>query len=165
MSGRGSYAEDVEGRYRAGGRRFLILATRFHARFVDAMVDSARACLVEQGAKGEAIDLVRLPGAWELPQAAEAAARSERYDAVVALGCVIRGETPHFDVICAEAARGLGAVARRTGVPVAFGVLTTDTEAQALERADPEGQDKGREAALAALEMTHVVDRLRTGDV
>lgn len=157
MSGRGSYADGLDGRLDAGDHTFLLLAARFNGHIVDRMAESARACLREHGAAEESVRVVRVPGAWELPQAALAAARSRRFDAILALGCVIRGETPHFEYICGEAARGLGAAAREGGVPVIFGVLTTDTAEQALERADPEGQDKGREAALAALEMIDVL--------
>lgn len=160
MSEDGSYAAGLEGRLDAEGRTVLLLAARFHGAVVDRMLDSARACLREHGATAEDVHVVRVPGAWELPQAADAAARSRRFDAIVALGCVVRGETPHFEYICAETARGLGAVGRSSGVPVAFGVLTTETAEQALERADPDGHDKGREAALAALEMIDVLRRL-----
>lgn len=160
MSGRGTWADRLEGRLEAGEHTFLLLAARFNGHVVDRMVESARVCLREHGAPDDAVEVIRVPGAWELPQAALAAGRSRRFDAVVALGCVIRGQTPHFEYICAEAARGLGAAARESGVPVIFGVLTTDTEEQALERADPGGRDKGREAALAALEMIDVLRRL-----
>lgn len=161
MSGPGSYAGGLEGRFDATGRRFLVVAARFNGHVVDRMLHSARSCLLEHGAEETAVEVVRVPGAWELSQAVRVGASTGRFDAVLALGCVIRGATPHFDFISAEAARGLGAVAREASVPVVFGVLTTDTEAQAVERADPGGQDKGREAALAALEMVEVFRRFR----
>jgi 6,7-dimethyl-8-ribityllumazine synthase len=104
--------------------------------------------------------VIHVPGAWELPVAASSAARSRAFDAIVALGALIRGETAHFDVLAAEVARGLGQVALDTGIPVVFGVLTTDTERQALARANGEAGDKGWEAALAALEMVDVLRRL-----
>ncbi|HZD04049.1 MAG TPA: 6,7-dimethyl-8-ribityllumazine synthase, partial [Longimicrobiales bacterium] len=141
MSGAGSYQSRLEGRSDASGRRFLVVAARFNGHVVDHMVDSARRCLLEHGAEDAGVEVVRVPGAWELPQAVRVAAGTGRFDAILALGCIIRGETPHFEFISAEAARGLGAAARESSVPVVFGVLTTDTEAQALERADPEGQD------------------------
>lgn len=156
MTKQGSPAGQLEGRFDATGLRFLIVAARYHASIVDRMLESARRCLEAHGADPSAIAVVRVPGAWELPQAVRAAVRSCGFDAILALGCVIRGETPHFEYISAEAARGLGDAAREAEIPVIFGVLTTDTEAQAAERADPEGQDKGREAALAALEMVSV---------
>lgn len=160
MSGPGSYQDRLQGRFDAAGRRFLVVAARFNEHVVDRMLESTRACLLEHGAAEDAVEVVRVPGAWELPQAVRVAAVTRRFDAILALGCVIRGETPHFEFISAEAARGLGAVAREASVPVVFGVLTTDTEAQALERADPGGHDKGREVALAALEMIEVFHRL-----
>ncbi|HSR41992.1 MAG TPA: 6,7-dimethyl-8-ribityllumazine synthase [Longimicrobiales bacterium] len=150
----------MEDRFDAGGLTVLLVAARFNGHVVDHMVESARGCLLEHGAAEDGVPVVRVPGAWELPQAVRLAALSRRFDAVIALGCVIRGETPHFEYICAEAARGLGAAARESGVPVIFGVLTTDTEEQAVERARADGQDKGREAALAALEMVEVARRL-----
>lgn len=160
MSGPGSYTDALAGRVRAEGRRFALVAARFNARHTDVLLERARETLVEHGAAEDDVRVVRVPGAWELPQAVARAARSDRFDAVIAIGCVIRGETPHFDVIVDECARGLGETALRTGVPVILGVLTTDTEAQARERSDPEGQDKGREAALAALEMASLFDAL-----
>lgn len=156
----GGYQDQLEGRVRADGLRYAVVAARFNGHVTGTLLESARGCLLEHGAAEDDVEVVRVPGAWELPQAALAAARTGRFAAVVALGCVIRGETPHFDFISAEAARGLGAVARETGIPVVFGVLTTDTEEQALERADPERGDKGREAALSAMEMTRVLREL-----
>jgi 6,7-dimethyl-8-ribityllumazine synthase len=144
----------------ARGRRFALLAARFNAHVTDTLLERARDTLLERGVDPSDVHVFRVPGAWELPQAALRAAASGRFDAVLAIGCVIRGETPHFDFISAEAARGLGEAAYRTGVPVVFGVLTTDSEAQALERADPGRGDKGREAALAAVEMADLFARL-----
>jgi 6,7-dimethyl-8-ribityllumazine synthase len=160
---RGSAATRLEGRFDAAGLRFLIVAARYNATFVDRMLDSARSCLERHGAEPSSIEVVRVPGAWELPQAVRAAVRAGGFDAILALGCVIRGETPHFEYISAEAARGLGDAARDAEVPVIFGVLTTDTEEQAAERADPERQDKGREAALSALEMVGVLRGIQEG--
>jgi 6,7-dimethyl-8-ribityllumazine synthase len=137
-----------------------VVVSRFNGHVTGLLLENARSAFLEHGVAEADLEVIRVPGAWELAQGALAAAATGRFDAVVALGCVIRGETPHFDFIAAEAARGLGDVARRTGLPVIFGVLTTDTEAQALERADPAGQDKGREAALSALEMVRVLGRL-----
>lgn len=158
MSGPGSYTDALAGHVRAQGRRFALVAARFNARHAEVLLERARATLLEYGAVDDDLRVLRVPGAWELPQAVARVAASGRFDAVVAIGCVIRGETPHFDVIVEECARGLGEVALRSGVPVILGVLTTDTEAQARERASPEGQDKGREAALAAMEMASLFD-------
>lgn len=159
-TGEHSYAADLEGRTSGRGRRFALLASRFNAHVTDALLERARATLLRHDVAEADVEVFRVPGAWELPQVALRVAGTGRFQAVVALGCVIRGDTPHFDFIAAEAASGLADVARRTGVPVIFGVLTTDTEAQALERADPELGDKGTEAAVAALEMAALFDRL-----
>ncbi|MDX1566293.1 MAG: 6,7-dimethyl-8-ribityllumazine synthase [Longimicrobiales bacterium] len=145
------------------GLRVAVLVARFNEDITRELLAGARACLQEAGVSADAVDVYFVPGAWELPQAASRVLATGEYDALVALGCVIRGETPHFDFISAEAARGLGAVARTSTIPVAFGVLTTDTVAQARERADRKGQDKGREAALAALEMVGVYRQIRHG--
>jgi 6,7-dimethyl-8-ribityllumazine synthase len=159
----GSAAARLEGQFDAAGLRFLIVAARYNAPFVDRMLASARSCLERHGAEPSSIEVVRVPGAWELPQAVRAAVRTGGFDAILALGCVIRGETPHFEYISTEAARGLADAASDAEVPIIFGVLTTDTEEQAAERADPERQDKGREAALSALEMVQVLRGLRAG--
>ena len=164
MSGPGSYADNLEGRVDGAGRRIAVVVSRFNDHVTGPLRESARRALVEHGVAADDVRVLTVPGAWELPQAALRAAGTGRFDAVIALGCVIRGETPHFDFIAGEAARGLGAAALESGVPVIFGVLTTETEAQAAERADPEGQDKGREAALAALEMAALFDDLDGGD-
>lgn len=164
MSGPGSYTDALAGRVRTEGRRFAIVAARFNARHTDVLLERARATFLEHGAADEDLRVLRVPGAWELPQAVARVAREGDVDAVVAVGCVIRGETPHFDVIVDECARGLGEVALRSGVPVILGVLTTDTEAQARERSDPRGQDKGREAALAAMEMAALFHAVRGED-
>lgn len=137
----------------AHGRRVAIAAARFNADIVDAMLRGAVAAWERQGGAAGDIVVVRTPGAFELPLAAKHLAQTGRYDAVVALGCVIRGDTAHFDFVAGEAASGLARAAYDTGVPVAFGVLTTENVEQALERALPEKMDKGGEALESALEM------------
>jgi 6,7-dimethyl-8-ribityllumazine synthase len=153
VSGSGSYRAALEGRLEGAGLRVAVLAARFHAHVTETMLERCLAALVEHGVREGDVRVVRVPGAWELPQAAARLAASGDWDVIVALGCVVRGDTPHFDFVAGEAARGLSEVARTHGRPVIFGVLTTETRTQALERAAPDGQDKGREAALAALEM------------
>ncbi len=153
MSAPGSPADALEGRFDGSHLRIAVLCARYHGTITHALLERCVATLVAHGVADEAIEVVQVPGAWELPQAAARLARAAPYDAIVAIGCVIRGETPHFDYVAGEAARGLTDVSLAHDVPVVMGVLTTDTEAQALERADPDGQDKGREFALAALEM------------
>lgn len=137
-----------------------IVAARFNAELVDRMVAGASAAWQRQGGDPSRLLLVRAPGAFELPLLARKLAASGRHDAVIALGCVIRGDTAHFDFVAGEAARGIAEAARDTGVPVIFGVLTTENFEQALERADPARMDKGGEAMDAALEMARVLREL-----
>lgn len=136
-------------------RRVAIIVSRFHENITAKLLDGAREALRRVGIADANVDVTWVPGAFELPVAAEAAAASQRFDAIVALGCVIRGETPHFEYVAGEAARGLGNVALAHRIAVGFGVLTTETEAQALAR-----QNKGAEAAQAALETADALERL-----
>jgi 6,7-dimethyl-8-ribityllumazine synthase len=149
-------------RYDARGLRLVLLRSAFNSEVVDGLLEGARAALLDSGAREEHLDVMTVPGAFELPLAARAAAETGRYDAVVALGAVIRGETDHYAHISREAAAGLSAVARESGVPVGFGVLTCETEAQALSRSAPGEGNKGAEAARAALAMVYVLRRLST---
>ena len=144
----------------AQGRRVAIIAARFNGDIVDAMVVGAQSAWLRQGGDTDSLLLVRVPGAFELPLVAGKLAGSGDYDAVIALGCVIRGDTAHFDFVAGEAARGIQDVALNTGVPVIFGVLTTENAEQALERASPHRMDKGGEAMDAALEMAQVLAAL-----
>lgn len=150
----------LEGDFTATNARVALVATRFNDFIVDRLVSGARDALVRHGVAEEALTLVRVPGAWELPVVAHQLAASKDYDAIVALGCVIRGGTPHFEYVAGECAKGLGQVATQTGVPVAFGVLTTDTIEQAIERAGTKAGNKGAEAALSALEMISLLRHL-----
>jgi 6,7-dimethyl-8-ribityllumazine synthase len=144
----------------AAQRRFGIVASRFHADLCEGLLGGARACLAAHGATPAQVDVERVPGAWELPVALEWLAASGRYDALIALGVVIRGETSHFDYICNECSRGIASVSDRHGIPVAFGVLTCETVEQAHARAGSGPDNKGWEAALAALEMAALRERL-----
>jgi 6,7-dimethyl-8-ribityllumazine synthase len=137
----------------AGEARIAVVAAGWHAALVDQLIEGARRALASAGVREANLEVHRVPGAWELPAAALWLAESGRLDAVLAFGCVIRGDTPHFGFVAGECARGLMQVQIVTGVPVAFGVLTVEDEAQAAERADPARMDKGGEAARAALEM------------
>ncbi len=150
----------IEGDFATPKGRFVLVAGRFNGFVVEALVDGARDALVRHGVAADAIDLVRVPGAWEIPLAAQRLAKSGKYAAVIALGAVIRGATPHFDYVAGEAAKGLAAAAHDSGVPVAFGVLTTDTIEQAIERAGTKAGNKGADAALAALEMVNLYAKL-----
>ena len=136
-----------------GDARFAVVAARFNHTVVDRLLAAAVATFDRHGVAEERLDVLRVPGAFELPLTAAWAGRREDIAAVVTLGCVIRGGTPHFDYVCAESARGVGRVALDLGKPVIFGVLTTDTREQADERAGGAHGNKGEEAALAALEM------------
>jgi 6,7-dimethyl-8-ribityllumazine synthase len=117
--------------------------------------------LVRHGADADTIDVIKVPGSWEVPMVAGELARQHKYDAIICLSAVIRGETPHFDYVAAEAAKGIAQVAAETGVPVAFGVLTTNTLEQAIDRAGAKGGNKGADAAVAAIEMANLLRRLR----
>jgi 6,7-dimethyl-8-ribityllumazine synthase len=156
-----SEIREIQGSLSANGRRFAIVASRFNSRVVELLVSGAVDCLRRHGA--DDITVVRVPGAWEIPQAAEEIAAGEpRYDAIVALGVVIRGETPHFDYICSSCSRGLASLSKRHRIPVGFGVLTCDTSQQAEERAGGKAGNKGWEAALAALEMADLFAQLHS---
>jgi 6,7-dimethyl-8-ribityllumazine synthase len=144
------------------GARVGIVAARFNADIVDALLAGARAALKSYGIDGAQVEVLRVPGAWELPLAAAHLADKGRFDAIIALGAVVRGGTPHFEYVCQGCTQGLMQVQQEFGVPVAFGVLTCDTDAQARERAVPGEGNKGAEAALAALEM---IDLQRELDV
>jgi 6,7-dimethyl-8-ribityllumazine synthase len=144
----------------AAGYRFALIVSRFNQSITDALREGARAALAEAGVPDADIDQMDVPGAFELPQAAQYAAGTGRFDAVITLGCVIRGATPHFEYISSAVAQGIMDAAGQTGVPIAFGVLTTDSRAQAEERAGPGRDNKGWEAAAAAIEMAILFRRL-----
>jgi 6,7-dimethyl-8-ribityllumazine synthase len=141
----------------AGGFRYAIVAARFNAFIVDRLLDAALETLKAGGASSERIDVYRVPGAFEIPLACQKVARTGRFDAIIALGCVIRGDTPHFDYVCSESARGISEVALKLDIPVINGILTTDNPAQAQARVDTaSGNNKGSDAAKAAMEVLSV---------
>jgi 6,7-dimethyl-8-ribityllumazine synthase len=144
----------------ARGRSIAIVAARFNDLIVSSLLKGARATWVERGGANEELLVVRVPGAFELPVVARHLAGSGRYDAIIALGCVIRGDTPHFEYVAGECARGLQQASLETGVPVIFGVLTVETLEQALERAATGAGNKGGESMECALEMAAIMDRL-----
>lgn len=152
----------IRGQVSAAGRRVAVIASCFNDFVVSALVKGAVAAWVNHGGAEEDLLIARVPGAYELPVLARQLARSGQYEALVALGCVIRGETAHFDYVAGECARGLQTVSIETGVPIAFGVLTTETVEQALERAKPGSGNKGGEAMETALEMADLLARLAT---
>jgi 6,7-dimethyl-8-ribityllumazine synthase len=155
-----SAADLIEGTVSARGRKVAIVAARFNDLIVASLLKGAHAAWLERGGEVRDLTVVRVPGAFELPVAARKLAGSGRYDAVVALGCVIRGDTPHFDYVAGECARGLQLAGLETGVPVAFGVLPVESLEQALERAATTAGNKGGEAMESALEMAAVMARL-----
>jgi len=150
----------IEGEPSARGCRIAIAAARFNDLVVASLLKGAQGAWAERGGAPADLTVVRVPGAFELPLVAKKLAASGRYQAVVALGCVIRGDTPHFEYVAGEAARGLQRASLDTGVPIAFGVLTVETLEQALERAGPGADNKGAEALECALEMAAVMARL-----
>lgn len=137
-----------------------IVVGRFNSFVVESLVDGAVDTLARHGVNRENITIIRVPGAWELPLIAQRAAESEKYDAIIALGAVIRGGTPHFDYVAGECAKGLGVVSLDYNLPVAFGILTTDSIEQAIERSGTKAGNKGSDAAMTALEMVSVLNQL-----
>ena len=143
--------------------RIAIVVARFNDFITERLLEGATAALAEAGVSGDAVELVRVPGAFEVPMAAQRVAETGRVEAVICLGCLIRGATPHFEYIASACANGITAAAASTGVPMAFGVLTTNSAEAALERVAPGPAHKGREAAEAALEMAQLFARLGDG--
>jgi len=155
-----------EGQIRVhGGDRFALVASRWNDFIVERLVEGARDCILRHGGHEDQMDLIRVPGSFELPQAAKTAAQSGRYAGVVVLGSVIRGGTPHFDMIAAEVTKGAAQVALDTAVPLTFGVLTTDSVEQAIDRAGAKMGNKGWEAAQSMLEMVDLGRVLKGGDI
>jgi 6,7-dimethyl-8-ribityllumazine synthase len=150
----------IEGSSSAGGRRFAVIVSTYHDFVTDKLQAGALAALAAAGARPDAVTIVRVPGAYEIPIAAQHAAERGEFDAIVCLGCLIKGETPHFDYIASAVAHGLTAAARTTRVPMAFGVLTTNSVEEALARAGDGPSNKGWEAAAAAIAMAGVVAAL-----
>jgi 6,7-dimethyl-8-ribityllumazine synthase len=150
-----------EGQLSAAGLRFAVIVSRFNSFITDRLYQGALDALTRAGANPELVDVIKVPGAWEVPLAAAEVARQHRYDAVICLSCVIRGETPHFDYVAGEAAKGIAHASLETGVPLAFGVLTTNTLEQAIDRAGAKGGNKGFDAAMTAIEMANLLRTLR----
>ena len=154
---------EYTGSPKGAGKRFAIIASRFNEEITSKLVEGARDALARHGAAPDDTDVVWVPGAWELPAVARRLLATERYDALVAIGAVIRGETPHFDYVAGEAARGLADASRDFERPIGFGLLTCDTMAQAEARAGGTHGNKGWDAALAAVEMADLFGRLDEG--
>jgi 6,7-dimethyl-8-ribityllumazine synthase len=147
----------------AKDKRFGIIASRFNDFITDRLVGGAIDALTRSGAKDADIDLVKVPGAFEIPMVAQCMAKSKKYHAIVCLGAVIRGATPHFDYVCAEASKGIAQVSMETQVPVIFGIVTTDSIEQAIERAGTKAGNKGWSAAVSAIEMANLMETVDKG--
>ncbi|TDF39792.1 6,7-dimethyl-8-ribityllumazine synthase [Alteromonadaceae bacterium M269] len=151
----------IEGNVRATGKKFAVVVSRFNSFVVESLVDGALDTLERHGeVNSDDITVVRVPGAYELPVVAKKLAEKGKYDAIIALGAVIRGGTPHFDFVAGECNKGLAQVSLEFGIPVSFGVLTVDTIEQAIERSGTKAGNKGSEATLGALEMVNVIDMI-----
>ena len=150
----------IEGDLQAGGKKFGIIVSRFNSFVSERLLEGALDTLIRSGAEDGAIDVVRVPGAFEIPLMAQKMAKSGNYDAVICLGAVIRGATSHYDLVANEAAKGIAQAGLETGVPTIFGVLTTDTIEQAIERAGSKAGNKGSESALAAIEMINLLSQI-----
>jgi 6,7-dimethyl-8-ribityllumazine synthase len=151
----------IDGQLGAKGMRFGIVAARFNAFIVDRLLDGALDAITRSGGSGDDVTIVRCPGGFEIPQVARRLVEHGGFDAVICLGCVIRGATPHFDYVAGEAAKGIGQLALHAKVPVIFGVLTTDSIEQAVERAGAKAGNKGFDAAMAAIEMASIYAQLQ----
>lgn len=154
-------ANMIEGNLKADGKKFAIIVARFNSFISEKLLEGALDTLVRSGALDEDIDVARVPGAFEIPLIAKKMAASQKYDAVICLGVVIRGATPHFDVVVNEVSKGSAQVGLETGIPVLFGVLTTETIEQAIERSGTKAGNKGAEVAVAAIEMANLIANLQ----
>lgn len=150
----------LEGKLNAAGLKFAIVVSRFNDFITEKLLSGALDALTRSGANDEDITVVRVPGAWEIPLAAQKVAKGAQVDAVICLGAVIRGATPHFDYVAAEVSKGVAAVGLQTDVPISFGVITTDNIEQAIERAGTKAGNKGWQTAISAIEMANLLKQL-----
>jgi 6,7-dimethyl-8-ribityllumazine synthase len=150
-----------EGDLRADGLRFAIIVSRFNSFITERLLEGALNAIARSGGRDASVDVVRIPGAWEFPLTGRAVAERKQHDAILCLGAVIRGDTPHFDYVAGQAASGVAAASVETGIPVAFGVLTTNTVEQAIDRAGAKSGNKGFDAAMTAIEMANLLRGLR----
>jgi 6,7-dimethyl-8-ribityllumazine synthase len=156
-----SNIKTIEGNLTAKGKKFGLLVSRFNSFIVDSLEKGAIDALIRHGVKEGDIEIVRVPGAFEMPLAANRMARAKKYDAIIALGAVIRGGTPHFEYVAGECVKGIAAVSTAHDIPVSFGVLTVDSIEQAIERAGTKAGNKGIDAAMSAIEMVNVLDQIK----
>ena len=155
-----SKMNEIEGQLQVRGARFALLVARFNSFVVESLLAGAVDCLKRHGAEAKDLEIVRVPGAFEMPLVAKRLAASKKYDAIIALGAVIRGGTPHFEYVAGECTKGLASVGMEYDIPVAFGVLTVDSIEQAIERSGTKAGNKGIEAAMSAIEMVDLLKRL-----
>lgn len=153
----------IEGSLDAKGLKFAVVVSRFNSVVTERLLSGALDALTRTGCAADNVEVVRVPGSWEMPVVARELAAAKRHDGIVCLSAVIRGDTPHFDYIAAEVAKGLGQTSMEYGVPIAFGVLTTNSLEQAIERAGAKSGNKGFDAAMSAVEMGNLMKRLRAG--
>ncbi len=146
------------------GKKFAVITARFNELISEKLTEGAKDCLIRHGCTSDDIELIRVPGAFEIPLAAKAAVKKNRYDAVICLGAVIRGATTHHEYVASEAAKGIAQVSLSEDVPITFGILTTETLEQAIERAGTKAGNKGWDAALSAIEMANLMEMLNTGN-
>ena len=154
------HIETIEGELTISGAKFALLVTRFNSFIVESLLKGAVDCLLRHGAKKDDLQIIKIPGAFEMPIAAQAIAQKAEFDAIIALGAVIRGGTPHFDFVANEATKGLANVAANSSIPVSFGLLTTDNIEQAIERSGTKAGNKGEEAAMSAIEIVNVLKQI-----
>lgn len=152
---------EIIGNLSASGKEFAIVVSRFNSLISDRLLEGALDCILRHGGSSEQITIVRVPGSFEIPLVAHSLAKSGKYDAVICLGAIIRGATPHFDYVASEAAKGIAQASLSTSVPVIFGVLTTESIEQAVERAGTKAGNKGWDAALSAIEMADLMKQIR----
>ncbi len=156
----GGTMKRFEGELQAEGLKFAIIVSRFNEFITGKLLDGAMDALIRHGANEKNIDIIKVPGSFEIPLVAKKVADKKSYDALICLGTIIRGATPHFDYVAAEAAKGIATASMETGIPIAFGVLTTDTIEQAVERAGTKSGNKGWDAAMVAIEMAQLLKKL-----
>lgn len=156
-------SKQIEGQLNSKGLKVAVIVARFNSFITDRLLGGALDALHRTGAAEGDIDIVKVPGSWEIPIVLRELTRQKRHEAIICLGAVIRGETAHFDYVAGEAAKGIGQIAAETGLPISFGVLTCNTLEQAIDRAGGKGGNKGFDAAMTAIEMAHLIRRLREG--
>ena len=150
----------ISGNLIATGKKFAIVASRFNEFITSKLINGAQDCFLRHGTKAKDLDVIWVPGSFEIPPTAKNLAKTKKYNAIICLGAVIRGETPHFDYISSEVAKGVASVAMDTGLPVIFGIITADTLEQSIERAGTKAGNKGFDAALSAIELSNLYDQI-----